>query len=207
MEAIQAGVARGMFSNEAGLGTAPMAHATAETGHPFQQGMWGAFEVFVVTFIICTITAFAVLSTGVLSSGESGIELVILAFASVFPQAVAGNLISFCILTFCLTTQIGFFIYFETAAVDVFGRRAVRWLRWLYFIPPVAFAGVADVDRVWVFANIAVGVCAIPNLVAVLSLSGPFLTLMGDHLSGRNRYATRVVDETGVFVREGRKQR
>ena len=203
MEAIQAGVARGMFSNEAGLGTAPMAHATAETDHPFQQGMWGAFEVFVVTFIICTITAFAVLSTGVLSSGESGIELVILAFASVFPHGVAGNLISFCILTFCLTTQIGFFIYFETAVVDVFGRRAVRWLRWLYFIPPVAFAGVADVDRIWVFANIAVGVCAIPNLVAVLSLSGPFLTLMSDHLSGANRYATRVVDETGIFVRNG----
>jgi len=202
MQAIQAGVARGMFSNEAGMGTAPMAHATAETGHPFQQGMWGAFEVWVVTFVICTITAFAVISTGVLSSGESGIELVILAFASVFPQGVAANLISFCILTFCLSTMMGFFIYFETASVDAFGKDAVRWLRWLYFIPPVVFAGVADVDRVWVFANIAVGVCAIPNLIAVLALSGPFLKLMDDYISGRNRYAAPVIDESKEYVRE-----
>ncbi len=201
MQAVQAGVARGMFSNEAGMGTAPMAHATSETEHPFQQGMWGAFEVFLVTFVICTITAFAILSTGVLSSGESGIELVILAFASVFPEAVAGNLISFCILTFCLSTQIGFFIYFDTAAVDAFGKRATRWLRWLYFIPPLVFAGVADVDRVWVFANIAVAVCAIPNLIAVLALSGPFLELMRDYLTGRNEYATRKIDASKAYVR------
>ncbi len=204
MQAIQAGVARGMFSNEAGLGTAPMAHATAETQHPFQQGMWGAFEVFVVTFVICTITAFAVLSTGVLSSGESGIELVILAFASVFPPALAGNLLSFCILAFCLTTQIGFFIYYDTAAADVFGKAASRRLRWLYFLPPVLFAGVAEVDRLWVFANIAVGVCAIPNLVAVLALSGVFLALMGDYLSGERRFSTGAVDASGAWVRKAR---
>ena len=201
MQAIQQGVSRGMFSNEAGMGTAPMAHATAETAHPFQQGMWGAFEVFVVTFVICTITCFAVLSSGVLTSGESGIELVIMAFASVFPDAVAGNLISFCILSFCLSTQIGFFIYFETALVDVFGRGLTRWIRFLYFIPPLVFAGVADVDRLWVFANIAVAICAIPNLIAVLSLSGAFMTLMGDYLSGRNRYATRIIDESKEYVR------
>jgi len=202
MAAIQAGVARGMFSNEAGMGTAPMAHATAETEHPFQQGMWGAFEVWMVTFVICTITAFAVLSTGVLASGKSGIELVILAFASVFPRGVAGNLISFCILTFCLSTMVGFFIYFETAAVDAFGKPAVRWLRWLYFIPPVVFAGVADVDRVWVFANIAVGVCAIPNLIAVLALSGTFLELMRDYLSGEKKYAAPIIDETKAYAKE-----
>jgi AGCS family alanine or glycine:cation symporter len=202
MQAIQAGVARGMFSNEAGMGTAPMAHATADTGHPFQQGMWGAFEVWVVTFVICTITAFAILSTGVLASGESGIELVILAFASVFSQGVAGNLISFCILTFCLSTMMGFFIYFETASLDAFGKDAVRWIRWLYFIPPVIFAGVTDVDRIWVFANIAVGVCAIPNLIAVLALSGPFLKLMKDYLSGRNEFACPVIDESKAYVRK-----
>jgi AGCS family alanine or glycine:cation symporter len=201
MQAIQEGVSRGMFSNEAGMGTAPMAHATAETEHPFQQGMWGAFEVFVVTFVICTITCFAVLSTGVLSSGESGIELVIMAFSTVFPEAVAGNLISFCILSFCLSTQIGFFIYFETALVDVVGRAATRWIRFLYFIPPLVFAGVADVDRLWVFANIAVAICAIPNLVAVLSLGGVFMTLMDDYRSGTRRYATRIIDSSKDYVR------
>jgi AGCS family alanine or glycine:cation symporter len=204
-QAVQAGVARGMFSNEAGLGTAPMAHATADTEHPFQQGMWGAFEVFVVTFIICTITAFAVLSTGALASGESGIELVIVAFSSVFPERISSNLISFIILTFCITTQIGFFIYFETASVKVFGKQVVRYLKWLYFVPPVVFAGVADVDKVWVFANIAVGVCAIPNLVAVLALSGPFFVLMSDYLEGRNIYAARIIDSSKRYVRSAGK--
>ncbi len=75
-----------------------------------------------------------------------------------------------------------------------------RWIRFLYFIPPLIFAGVADVDRLWVFANIAVAICAIPNLIAVLSLSGAFMTLMGDYLSGRGRYATGVIDVSKEYV-------
>jgi AGCS family alanine or glycine:cation symporter len=199
--ALQVGMARGMFSNEAGMGTAPMVHATADTEHPFQQGMWGAFEVFVVTFIICTITAFAVLSSGVLSSGASGIELVMISFSSVFPPRFAGALISFCILAFCLSTQIGFFIYYETAIINLFGKTGVKYLKWLYFFPAVIFAGVADVDRVWVFANISVGVCALPNLVAVLALAGAFIKLMKDYLNGVNQYATRIVDVSKNYVR------
>ena len=202
-QALQTGMARGMFSNEAGMGTAPMAHATADTKHPLQQGMWGAFEVFIVTFVICTITSFAILSTGVLSSGQSGIELVITAFSSVFPPAIASNLISFCILTFCLSTQIGFFVYFETATVDLFGREKTRYVRWLYFVPPMLFAGVTDVDRIWVFANIAVGVCAIPNLIAVLALSGTFLILMRDYITGSLKYATAAVDASKQYLRRG----
>ena len=84
--ALKEGMAKGMLSNEAGLGTAPMAHATADTTHPFQQGLWGAFETFIDTLIICSITSFAVLSTGLLGSGQSGIELVIDSFSSVFPS-------------------------------------------------------------------------------------------------------------------------
>ena len=94
-QAIQIGMSRGMLSNEAGLGTAPMAHATANTEHPFRQGMWGAVEVGVDTLIICTITAFAVLSTGVLSSGETGIELVIGALRFGFPARRRGRALVF----------------------------------------------------------------------------------------------------------------
>jgi len=201
-QAIQRGMSLGMFSNEAGLGTAPMVHATADTDHPFRQGMWGAFEVFMVTFIICTITSFAVLSTGVLSSGESGIELVMAAFSSVFPERLTNILISFIILTFCLTTQIGFFIYFETASSNVFSARVMKYLKWLYFIPPVVFAGVADVDRIWVFANIAVGVCAIPNLIAIVALRHEVFRLMRDFIEGRGRYATRLIDASKEYVRK-----
>ena len=84
----------------------------------------------------------------------------------------------------------------------------MKVVRWLYFIPPVVFAGVAEVDRLWVFANIAVGVCAIPNLVAVLALRGAFFKLMKDYLSGDNRYAAETIDANKQYVqiagRQGR---
>ncbi len=199
--AIKEGMAKGMLSNEAGLGTAPMAHATANTKHPFQQGLWGAFEVFMDTIVICTITAFAVLSTGVLSNGRSGIELVIQAFSSVLPTGLSSALISFSILTFCLSTQIGFFIYFETAVLNIFNKKAMKYLKWFYLIPGVIFAGIADVDKLWVFATISVGVCSLPNLVAVLALSGVFFKLMNDYLSGRNIYATKLIDASNNYVK------
>ena len=141
------------------------------------------------------------LSTGVLSSGESGIDLVITAFATVFPPNIAGGILSFAILTFCLTTQIAFFIYYETAITNLFGARSVRYLRWVYLVPGVLFAGVTNVDRLWVFANLAVGSCALPNLIAVLALSGAFFILMRDYLSGENRYATAITDTSRKYVR------
>ncbi len=198
---LKEGMAKGMLSNEAGLGTAPMVHAIADTKHPFQQGTWGAFEVFIDTIIICTVTSFAVLSTGVLSNGQSGIELVIEAFSSVFPAGIASTLISFAILTFCLSTQIGFFIYYETAIVNIFGKNAIKYLRWFYLMPGVIFAGIADVDKLWVFANISVAVCSLPNLVAVLALSGAFFKLMKDYLQGRNEYATSIIDSSKKYVK------
>jgi len=199
--ALKEGMAKGMLSNEAGLGTAPMAHATADTKHPFLQGLWGSFEVFIDTIVICTITSFAILSTGLLSSGKSGIELVIDSFSSVFPPGLAGTLISISILTFCLSTQIGFFIYYETSIVSLFGKRAMIYLKWIYFIPGVLFAGIANVEKLWVFANISVGVCSLPNLVALLALSGAFFKLMKDYLMDKNKYATAKVDASKMYVK------
>lgn len=199
--AIKEGMAKGMFSNEAGQGSAPMAHATAITKHPFQQGVWGAFEVFVDTIVICSLTAFVILSTGAFTSGESGIELVIVSFGKVFPGHIAQVIISFCILTFCLTTQIGFFVYYETSITDVFGKKAMKYMKWVYLVPGVIFAGVSHVDKLWVFANITVGFCALPNLIAVLTLNGVFFTLMKDYLSGENKYTTAVTDKTKKYIK------
>jgi alanine or glycine:cation symporter, AGCS family len=201
---LKMGMTRGMLSNEAGLGTAPMAHATADTPHPFRQGLWGAFEVFFDTIVICTISSFAVLSTGVLSSGESGIELIISAFSSVFSSDISGLFISTAILTFCLSTQIGFFIYYRTAVIDLFGEKTLPVLKWAYLIPGIIFAGVADVDKLWVFANISVGVCSLPNLVAVIALNGVFFVLMRDLISGANRYAC--FSGSGLIKQAGRFQ-
>ena len=200
-EAIKQGMARGMLSNEAGMGTAPMVHVTADTEHPFQQGVWGAVEVFFDTIVICSITALAILSTGAMASGESGIELLLVAFSEVFSPSVAALIVSGAIATFCLSTQIGFYVYFETSFVSLVGEGPFRVLRWIYFLPGIAVAGVADVDRMWLVANIAVAVTAIPNLLAMLSLSGVFRTLMRDELSGERVYATAVMDRTGPMMR------
>lgn len=190
-----------MYSNEAGQGAAPMAHATAKTDHPFQQGIWGAFEVFVDTIIICSITGLVILSTGLFSSGETGIEIVISSFSTAFPDSVSGLILAFSVLTFCLTTQIGFFIYYETAISDIFGKRSMGFFKWIYLLPGVIFAGVTHVDKLWLFANITVAVCAIPNMIALLALHRPFLTLMKDYLEKRNRYNTEKIDKTREYVR------
>jgi AGCS family alanine or glycine:cation symporter len=201
MSAIQMGMARGMLSNEAGLGTAPMVHANAETPHPFRQGLWGAAEVFIDTTVVCTITAIVILSSGVLANGNSGIEMLLDAFASFYSPVVANAFISVAILTFCLSTQIGFFVYFETALVSLFGENVFRYVKWIYFLPGVVFAGVANVDQLWALANISVAASALPNLVALLVLSGVFLKLMHDYLSGENRYATAVTDSNRQYIR------
>ena len=201
LSAIQMGMARGMLSNEAGLGTAPMVHANAETPHPFRQGLWGAAEVFIDTTVVCTITAFIILSSGVLANGNTGIEMLLDSFATFYSPELANTFISIAILTFCLSTQIGFFVYFETALVSLFGENVFRYVKWVYFLPGVAFAGITNVDQLWALANISVAASALPNLVALLVLSGVFMTLMKDYLSGENRFATVRTDASRQYVR------
>jgi AGCS family alanine or glycine:cation symporter len=201
MSAIQMGMARGMLSNEAGLGTAPMVHANAATPHPFRQGLWGAAEVFVDTTVVCSITAIVILSSGVLANGVTGIEMLLAAFTSYYSPDIAKAFISVSILTFCLSTQIGFFIYFETALVSLFGKNVFRYVRWIYFMPGVIFAGITNVDQLWALANISVATSALPNLVALLFLSGVFIRLMKDYLSGNNHYATAIIDKNRQYIR------
>jgi len=201
MSAIQMGMARGMLSNEAGLGTAPMVHVNAETEHPFKQGLWGAAEVFIDTTIVCTITAVIILSSGVLAGGSTGIEMLLAAFSTFYSPDLAGAFISISILTFCLSTQIGFFIYFKTAMVSLFGENMFRFVKWIYFMPGVVFAGITNVDQLWALANISVAVSALPNLVALLLLSGVFITLMRDYLNGDYKYATAIIDKNKNYVK------
>ena len=77
----------------------------------------------------------------------------------------------------------------------------MTYLKWVYLVPGVLFAGIADVEKLWVFANISVGVCSLPNLVALLALSGAFFKLMRDYLSDKNEYAAAAVDVTGIYVK------
>lgn len=206
MTAIQMGMARGMLSNEAGLGTAPMVHANADTEHPFRQGLWGAAEVFIDTTVVCTITAIVILSSGVLGNGTTGIEMLLDAFATYYSADFSKAFISVSILTFCLSTQIGFFIYFETAIVSLFGEKVFGYVKWTYFLPGVVFAGITNVDQLWALANISVAASALPNLVALLLLSGVFIRLMQDYLSGDKKYTTDIIDRNRQYIRIAEKQ-
>lgn len=199
--AIQKGMSRGMLSNEAGLGTAPMVHAKATVRHPVEQGMWGSFEVFFDTIIICTITAFLILSSGAIETGKTGVELTLAALGTVFPPALANFILSVSILTFCFSTQIGFFIYYETAVINLFGKNSMKIFKWLYLIPGVIFAGVSNVDALWTFADVATGVCAIPNLIAVLALSGVYFKLQKDYLENKNLYTTDITDKGRNYIK------
>jgi len=178
-----------------------MVHVNAETEHPFKQGLWGAAEVFIDTTIVCTITAVIILSSGVLAGGSTGIEMLLAAFSTFYSPDLAGAFISISILTFCLSTQIGFFIYFKTAMVSLFGENMFRFVKWIYFMPGVVFAGITNVDQLWALANISVAVSALPNLVALLLLSGVFITLMRDYLNGDYKYATAIIDKNKNYVK------
>ena len=201
MYAIQMGMARGMLSNEAGLGTAPMVHAKAETEHPFKQGLWGAAEVFVDTTVVCTMTALIILSSGVLANGATGIEILLEAFSTYYSTEFSNAFISAAILTFCLSTQIGFFVYFETALVSLFGEKVFGYIKWIYFLPGVVFADITNVDQLWALANVSVAASALPNLVVLLILSGVLIALMKDYISGEKKYATKLIDQSRQYIR------
>ena len=167
MMALRYGVARGLFSNEAGLGSAPMVHAAAETDHPVRQGLYGIFEVFIDTILICTTTGLVILVTDGWSSGATGAALSVQAFSSGLPGTWGGIIVTTGLVLFAFSTLIGWSYYGETGAVYLFGVRAAMPYRilWLVFI---YLGAIGSLKVVWDVADTLNGLMAIPNLVSVL---------------------------------------
>lgn len=167
MLALRFGVARGLFSNEAGLGSAPIVHAAARTDHPVRQGLYGIFEVFVDTILVCTTTGLAILVTGVWSGGGTGAELAGQAFAVGLPGSWGNLVVTTSLVLFAFSTVVGWSYYGETGIVYLFGARAAMPYRvaWLVFI---YLGAVGSLHLVWDVADTLNGLMAIPNLVAVL---------------------------------------
>lgn len=168
-EVISAGVARGVFTNEAGLGSSPMAHASATTDHPVRQGLWGMTEVFVDTMVICSLTALVILTTGVdRSAGIDARSLVATAFAS--KSAFGGIILSLGISLFAFSTILGWAYYGELSVSYLFGEKIKKYYRILYVI--FVFVGAnMDLGLAWTVANILNGLMALPNLYALIRLS------------------------------------
>ncbi|WP_221912766.1 alanine/glycine:cation symporter family protein [Streptococcus halichoeri] len=168
-EAIQKGIARGVFSNEAGLGSAPIAAAAAKTKQPVEQGLVSMTGTFIDTIIICTLTGLAILVSGQWTSSLEGAPLTQAAFASIF-----GHLgqIAFMIslILFAFTTILGWSYYGERCFAFLAGSAHLNYFR-LLFVTMVALGGYLKLDFVWILADIVNGLMAIPNLIALLALA------------------------------------
>jgi AGCS family alanine or glycine:cation symporter len=167
MMALRFGIARGLFSNEAGLGSAPMVHAAAQTDHPVRQGMYGIFEVFVDTILICTMTGLVILVTETWTSGATGAALSARAFEAGLPGTWGDVIVTGGILLFSFSTLIGWSYYGETGIVYLLGARAALPYRllWLVFI---YVGATGSLQVVWNVADTLNGLMAIPNLIALL---------------------------------------
>jgi AGCS family alanine or glycine:cation symporter len=170
--AIRFGVARGVFSNEAGLGSAPIAHAAARTKNPVQQGMIAMLGTFIDTLMVCTMTALVIMLTGVWSSGETGAALSTLAFNTAIP-GWGGYIVVFGLVVFAFTTILGWSYYGERCAEFLFGVKVVWPYRvlWLCAIPVGA---MGKLGLIWTLADVMNGLMAVPNLIA-LSLLSPVI--------------------------------
>ena len=177
MLAMRYGIARGLFSNEAGLGSAPLVHAAARTDHPVRQGLYGIFEVFVDTILVCTTTGLAILVTGVWSGGATGAELAGQAFSTGLPGTWGNIVVTTSLVLFAFSTVIGWSYYGETGIVYLLGPKAVLpyKIAWLVFI---YLGAVGSLHLVWDVADTLNGLMAIPNLIAVLASIGLLRRLM-----------------------------
>jgi AGCS family alanine or glycine:cation symporter len=169
--AIRFGVARGIFSNEAGLGSAPIAHAAAKTNEPVEQGMIAMLGTFIDTLIVCSITGLVIVIMDVLPSGVSGASLTSMAFGSAFPGGDIIVTIGLCIFAF--TTMIGWSFYGERCVVFLVGTKGVMPFR-LAWVVAIPIGTVVQLDLIWLIADTLNAFMAIPNLIALLLL-GPLV--------------------------------
>ena len=178
---------RGIFSNEAGEGTAATVHATAKTDHPVHQGFYGVTEVFIDTIVICTLTGIALLSCGSdlwAMVGEDGgmLEGVALTFEA-FRQTFGGvgvAVMGICVFLFTYSSYLGFFVEFRTSLEYVFHEKAIRYLKYIFFIIPL-FSAWLEVSVIWDLADIVVGFIFIPNMIAILALSPQVLSMLREY--------------------------
>ena len=176
--AIRWGFARGIFSNEAGLGSAAIAHAAARTDNPVQQGLVGMLGTFIDTLVVCTLTGLVILTTGVWSSGLNGAALTSAAFAGSLP--FGGALVALSLALFAFTTLLGWSYYGERAVEFLFGVGAIRPYRLLWVLA-VPLGAITSLDLVWQFADALNALMAIPNLIALLLLSPVVFALTRDY--------------------------
>ena len=185
--AMRFGTARGAYSNEAGMGSAPIAHAASQTDHPVRQGLWGMFSVFMDTIVICSMTAFVVLASGVWQ--ETGIEasaMTAVAFTN-FYGPIGGFLVSIAILLFVISTIYVILYFGETIANYLFGYKFSIFMRFVYLA--ACFIGaIGGMKFLWLFLDLLFGLAVIPNMIGLILLSGVVATQTKEFFTGDEFY-------------------
>ncbi|MCS4505450.1 alanine:cation symporter family protein [Arhodomonas aquaeolei] len=183
MAAIRYGVDRGIFSNEAGLGSAPIAHAAARTNDPVRQGTVAMLGTFIDTIVVCTMTALVIVLSGAWNGGTTGAELTSLAFGDGVP---GGNwVVTFGLIVFAFTTIVAWSYYGERCAEYLFGVKAIMPYRYVWVV--LLFVGaVANLGLVWKIAGVLNSLMAIPNLIALLALSGTIFAVTREYFAREN---------------------
>jgi alanine or glycine:cation symporter, AGCS family len=168
MMAIRMGVARGVFSNESGLGSAPIAAAAAQTKNPVSQALVSMTQTFIDTLVVCTMTGLVLILTGVWDSGKTGAELTTFAFQNGY--AGGQYIVTIGLILFAFSTMLGWSYYGEKSIEYIFGPKAVKPYRYI-FVLFVGIGAVAKLEFVWSLSDTFNGLMAIPNLIGLLALS------------------------------------
>ena len=184
--AITKGVGRGIFSNEAGLGSAPIAHAAADVDHPVKQGIFGVFEVFMDTIVVCTMTAFVVLlGVGVQNieyGNDIGANLTIMGFESVYGHGIPALAVAICLTLFALSTVLTWALYGSRCVEYLFGYKASKVYQVLFCFF-ACIAGTVELSLAWAISDTLNGLMAIPNLIGVALLSPVVIKLSKEYFA------------------------
>ncbi len=170
IQTIRIGVARGIFSNESGLGSSPIAAAAAKTKRPISQALVSMTQTFIDTIVVCTMTGLVIVSSGLWSSGKTSSSLSIAAFNNSLPGNIGGLIVTISLILFAYSTLLGWSYYGEKAMEYLFGESCIRPYRVLFCLL-IVLGAVSSLEGVWTFADIANGLMAFPNLIALVGLS------------------------------------
>lgn len=189
-QAIRWGTARGMYSSDAGTGIQSIMHGQADVEHPVQQGLWGVFEVFVDTIVVCTFTALVILSTGVWESGAEGSSLALMAYGETF-GGLGTVVLSLSLFLFAITSAIGMGVFMERHVSGVFGRTAARALVVVYLGLMVA-GGWIGFDAVVPFTDMASALNIFINLTGLVLMSGTLRAATREYFSGSEAESQKI---------------
>lgn len=183
------GTARGVYSNEAGMGTAPIAHCSATTDHPVRQAMWGIFEVVVSTLIICTMTALLVLTTGLYEviPAEEAASIPARAFQQVMGDTLGGGIVTLSMFLFVLSTIIVLVFYGEKQAEYLFGSKTSKIMRLVYLVA-IFLGAYGGLEFLYNFLDILLATVVIPNMIGVVLLRDEVKDLKNDFFNNPEYY-------------------